>query len=452
MASGYVDFSIETDQDAILDAALDYLQSTIPGYVPRESHLEVILLGQLSRMVAEARQVAALVPAAIFQYFGESLLNVPFVAGAKATANTTWTMVDTAGYTIRAGTAVGYRIAGDQLVAFTVRTDVVVPPGNNTTALGQVIIDAIEVGAEHNGLGPTGIELIDALAYVSTITATAATAGGVDTETADAYLDRLREELSLLAPRPILPDDFAVLARRITGVHRALGLDGLAMGRTLTDVARTSGSAIITSASANFASVDVGRSITGTGIPAATTILSVQSATQATMSANATATATGATVVLADRTGVERAITVALVTSTGAAVTSAVKAAVIAYLDAEREVNFLVYTTDPTFTTINVAFTITISEGHTPATVVAAAQTAVAAFINPATWGGGDESPPEWRTNENIVRVFEVAHVIYEVDGVEDVTALTLNGGSANITLTGNAPLPQLGTNVGTAA
>jgi hypothetical protein len=65
--------------------------------------------------------------------------------------------------------------------------------------------------------------------------------------------------------------------------------------RTVTDGATTSGSAAITSATAAWNADDVGKPISGTGIPAAATILSVQSATNATLSANASATGSGVT-------------------------------------------------------------------------------------------------------------------------------------------------------------
>lgn len=71
------------------------------------------------------------------------------------------------------------------------------------------------------------------------------------------------------------------------------------IARTPTDGVTTSGSPVVTSAAqAFFNQSDVGATITGTGIPGATTILSVQSATQATMSANATATGSGLSIVI----------------------------------------------------------------------------------------------------------------------------------------------------------
>jgi hypothetical protein len=69
--------------------------------------------------------------------------------------------------------------------------------------------------------------------------------------------------------------------------------------RTFTDGATTNGSAVITSAAgAAFTVSDVGRPVSGAGIPAGATIVSLSSGTSATMSANATATATGVTVTL----------------------------------------------------------------------------------------------------------------------------------------------------------
>lgn len=66
--------------------------------------------------------------------------------------------------------------------------------------------------------------------------------------------------------------------------------------RTPTDGVTTSGSPVVTSATAAFTAYDVGSAISGAGIPALATIVSVQSATQATISANATATATGVSI------------------------------------------------------------------------------------------------------------------------------------------------------------
>jgi hypothetical protein len=68
-----------------------------------------------------------------------------------------------------------------------------------------------------------------------------------------------------------------------------------ATSRAPTDGVTTNLSATVSSATAAFVSTDVGKTITGTGIPASTTILSVTSSTVAVLSAACTATATGIT-------------------------------------------------------------------------------------------------------------------------------------------------------------
>ncbi|HWI05052.1 MAG TPA: hypothetical protein VNT52_14670, partial [Acidimicrobiales bacterium] len=73
--------------------------------------------------------------------------------------------------------------------------------------------------------------------------------------------------------------------------------------QVVTDAATTSASPTLTSASAGFTADDVGKTVTGAGIPAATTILAVTNATTATMSANATATAAGVSVTIVGRHG-----------------------------------------------------------------------------------------------------------------------------------------------------
>lgn len=65
-------------------------------------------------------------------------------------------------------------------------------------------------------------------------------------------------------------------------------------GRTVSALTKTSGSAAVTAAAGTFSQEDVGRTVTGTGVPAAATILAVTSGTAATLSANASATNTAA--------------------------------------------------------------------------------------------------------------------------------------------------------------
>lgn len=73
---------------------------------------------------------------------------------------------------------------------------------------------------------------------------------------------------------------------------------GAPPGVLFTDAVTTNTDATLTSASAAFTSADVDRTISGSGIPASTTILSVTNGTTIELSANATATATGVSITI----------------------------------------------------------------------------------------------------------------------------------------------------------
>lgn len=336
-------------------------------------------------MVAETARVAADVPKAVFRAFGSKLVGVDPVAGAPAGALTTWTMIDNDGYTIPEGTMIGYRAAGDQLWGFETLVETVVLAGQNQ-AIG-VQIRAVDVTAERNGIpAASPFELIDSLAFVQTVVSTTETSGGAAAETDDEYLNRLSEELRLLTPRPILPEDFALLARRVSGVHRARAIDGYDPGPETEDN--------------------------------------------------------------------ERMISVAPVDEAGAALPGAIKDAVEAALDDAREVNFVVHIIDPEFTDVDVTFEATAKAGFDPEAVETAAEAAVAAYLDPGTWAGGDEDPPVWR-DEPTVRRLELAAVLNAVEGLDYVTVLNLgkNGGAqaaADVALDGVAPLPTPGVIAGT--
>lgn len=386
---GYIEPPLETDPDELADEALDYLIANIPGFVPQEGHLEVWLITALARMVAEARDVASAVPTSIFRYFGKTLLGLAPIDAAPAKTASTWVMRDNLGYTIPAGALVAFRTAGDELVTFSVDADVIVPAGQTQTTAGQVLLSATESGTHANGIAAGVMELVDALAFVLSVTATSpTTSGGVDAESDDDYLDRLREELQITTPAPILPADFAILARRTAGVHRATAIDGWNPNTSTSNNART--------------------------------------------------------------------ITVAVVDAAGNPVVASVKTAVEVLLESMREINWEVFVRDPTYTDIDVVFTVKVKAGYTPATVEVAAEAAVAAYFSQASWGGGKEDPPTWR-NETIVRYLEVAAVINAVDGVDHITTtggnydLTVEGGRVDVVMAGVAPLTRAGVINGTA-
>ncbi len=76
------------------------------------------------------------------------------------------------------------------------------------------------------------------------------------------------------------------------------GMGAQAGSRTVTDGVTTNASTTVTSATAAFAAKDVGKSLSGTGIPAGATVASVTNATTIVMSAAATAAGTGVSITI----------------------------------------------------------------------------------------------------------------------------------------------------------
>lgn len=480
--AGYIEPPIETDAEELATDALDYLTANIPGFVPQDGHLEVFWITALARIVAEARDVASRVPTSIFRFFGQSLLGLPAIDAAPARVASTWTMIDTLGYTIPADTLAAFRVAGDELVAFRVESEVEVPPGSLSTNVGGVVMVAVDEGTVANDIPAGAMELIDGLAFVDTIVSTTATSGGVDAESDEDYLDRLREELQISSPRPILPNDFAVIAKRVAGVHRAVAIDGhnpnavnelqsvdiadTATGGTFTLTfggQTTAGIAFNATAAdvvaalealANVAPGDV--AATGGPLPAAPVVVEFQGAFAFTdvgeMTIDPTALTpagqTGAVTTtrqgLGPQTGNARMISVAVVDSAGAAVAAGIKTEVETLLESMREVNWEVHVIDPTYTAIDVTFTAVAKAGYDAADVETRAEAAVIEYFAPSRWGGGDQDPPEWR-HETIVRYGEVWSLIDNVDGVDYVDTLAVEGGVVNVVLAGVAPLTTAG-------
>lgn len=377
----FINLDIAPDAEAMAQAIYDYLSSSFPGWAPAAGNVETRLADGTAALYAEVADLMSVVGEEIFRGFGQSVVNIPPIAGAKATATSTWTAQDNAGYTIAAGTLVGLRAAGDSLLAFEVESEVVIPPGSTATAAGAVSLRALQDGTGGNDLaGPA--EMIDALGWVDSVVLVADTSGGVDAETNTDYLNRLSEELSLMTPRPIVPRDFEVLARRNGSVHRALALDGW----------------------------------------------------------NPTA----------GTTGNERYVGLVLLDEDGADVDAGVKTEVEERLDAMREANFVVDVGAPTFTAIDVTATVQLHPGFDPTAVDAAVTDRITEYLQPYNWGtpnysGLTDPSVQWE-NKTVVRYLDIWSLIDNVPGVDYPTALTVEGGTVNVNLSGTVPVTQPGT------
>lgn len=224
----FVEVLTDNSATSLETEAFERLEAAFEEWAPAESGLDTWMVKAFSRIASIVRGQAAELSADAFKKFGESIVNVPPILASPASVGSTWVMVNTAGYTISAGTKLNIASSGESVVAFEVVEDVTIAPGSSETSAGQVILRAVLPGAGGNGLSaaPTASDSTAATSAATSITLTGVTSGGVDEETEDAYLNRLTEELQLLSLSLIVADDFTKDARSVAGVWRALTLGG----------------------------------------------------------------------------------------------------------------------------------------------------------------------------------------------------------------------------------
>lgn len=221
----YVSIPTQTDPDALAQDAFDYLGTKSPAWAPHDGQLDVWLIAAVARMIATLGDTLTDVQASIFRYWGAYIVGIAPIEASSASGSLTFTAIDTAGHKLPAGFAVAVPTGDGGLVPFETTEELTIAGGSST---GTVPITAVEAGSEGGGLGVLGtvVTMLDELSWIKEAKLAATTAGGSDAEEDAAYLNRLVAEMRLLAPRPIVPNDFAELARTVPGVARALAVNG----------------------------------------------------------------------------------------------------------------------------------------------------------------------------------------------------------------------------------
>lgn len=100
--------------------------------------------------------------------------------------------------------------------------------------------------------------------------------------------------------------------------------------------------------------------------------------------------------------------------------------------DGKAPIGAAVYVEAATAVSINVSATLTIKTGYDPATVKAAAETAIVNYLKGIAFK--DVNTPG-KESENDVKYARIANAILDTEGVEDYTNLLVNGGTANISI-----------------
>ncbi|HEV2308987.1 MAG TPA: baseplate J/gp47 family protein, partial [Acidimicrobiia bacterium] len=220
---GFTGPDIETDEQEIARQVFNRLAYLVPGWEAHDANPDTWLIEAFAAVAAELRALSRDVPDAIFVTHGTEVLGLPIRPPAPALGYSTWKAVDERGYTVRTGAQITLARTGDELVGFEVLAGAEIPAGETTVE--NVPIRAVEMGAAGNGLqGPA--EVSDPFDWVESVVVTRPTTQGDDGQDRPMYLDQLSTLLRVVAFRPVLPGDYAVLGLTIPGVGRAVAMDG----------------------------------------------------------------------------------------------------------------------------------------------------------------------------------------------------------------------------------
>lgn len=402
----YIELPLVDDPDALLQVGVDYLEGAVPGLQARPGNPETVLLESQSQIAAEVVAQAAQVPPVAFAYAGQSLFGIGMYEAVPATATATITFAATTpAVMVPAQAMLAVPHPSGEPMIFTVDTDVAAPAGGGDASVGVTALDA---GTAANGAFGTA-ELVDVIDGVTTVVVSTA-AGGVDEESDEDYLNRLADALTLLAPRPILPADFATMARQVPGVGRATALDLYQPGTN-----------------DNIAAGQPGGPLNVEGAPVNTG---------------------------AGKTNVPRCVTTAITGLDGAPPSQALMHQVWLTLDNQREVNFLAYVIAPKYVAIDVKATVHAYYGYVASEVQAAVQAVLSSWLSPARFS----QPPSaladetqlW-TADTLVRYTEAIDWLNRADGVHWVELVQLRAaggtfGTTDVSLGTPIGLPVAGT------
>lgn len=216
---------IESTPQQMLEEWAAEMEALIEGWDPALAEYETIQAQAIVfRLILPLVQLAARVDAAIFNEWGNQIVNVKPQEAQRASVTSTWTVKDNAGYTIKAGTQVDIARSGDERIGFVVVSNVEILPGATATSAGQVILEAVEPGLDGNGLSGDGI-LVDAIGFVTDIAIVGESGSGADAEDPARYLARLAQTMQTFIEGVVIARDVEIIARNVPGIGRALAID-----------------------------------------------------------------------------------------------------------------------------------------------------------------------------------------------------------------------------------
>jgi hypothetical protein len=382
------DVGLATDVGSLMQNWLNYMQSTYPGYQPSAGNLEYVQALIFCTLAADVATQASSGATELFSQFGQQLLGIPVEGGASAVAVVQVSAVDSQGYTLPSAA----QFLLDSNTGFQSYQTTIIPAGS-TTAI--VPIAATTPGTAGNGLGSVSAILNQTYDWVSAVSIVTPSSGGVDAEDPDAYVTRLTNEIKLMAPRPITASDYGTFA---LSFQPTAGTDQQEVGRATA----------LDGYDPNY--------LTDGGT----------------------------------QFGNERTITICVTDSSGNALNADTMAAVQAWVQTYREVNFIVNVIPPTYVPIYVKVSVARNPTYTAAAVQANIQGSLVGLLSPANWGfPTDSSTMGGWVNEPTLYQSVIESTIQQSAGVDHIVNNTLGfgltAGSTNtgdLALTGGIILP----------
>jgi hypothetical protein len=382
------DIGLSTDVGTLMQTWLDTMQDTYPGYQPSAGNLEYVQALIFCTLAADVANQASSGATELFSQFGQQLLGVAVEDGASAVAVVQVVAVDSLGHTLSAGS----QFLLDSVAGFESYQDVIIPAGNTTAV---VPIAATTAGIAGNGLGNTSAILNQSFDWVSTVSIVTPSSSGVDAEDPDAYVTRLTNEIQLMAPRPITAMDYGTF---VQSFQPTVGTDQQEVGRATA----------LDGYDPNY--------LTDGGT----------------------------------QFGNERMITICVTDSSGNALNTDTMAAIQAWIQTYREINFIVNVIPPTYVPIYAQVSVARNTQYTAAAVQANIQSALVTLLSPANWGfPQDYGLAGGWLNEPVLYQSVIESTIQQTAGVDHIIngslGFGLAAGSTNtgdLALTGGIVLP----------
>jgi uncharacterized phage protein gp47/JayE len=207
------------------DAAISYIQSVMPEWVPRGGNVEVVLIEALAVMLGpEILSLQLLGPRVVEQLVG--LMGTARSEGTEARGRAEFTVTNSAPVqVIPAGTRLRLDLDAslESVDLFTVEDLTII---TTETLTGQVNVVAEQIGSLPNGSpGGAPLSVVDNLPFIESAKLATAVLGGADLESDDRFNARAAAVLARQNSTLVHPEQFQYAALSQVGIGRALTLD-----------------------------------------------------------------------------------------------------------------------------------------------------------------------------------------------------------------------------------